>query len=104
MLIIFKHLLLLKIITGWLLPAFMWMELLECREYREVCQSARHNNPREMWRGSIHRMSLCGCSVAVTVAVTSHSLHHVTHITYLIKNMVCKMETVHILVQEVDTY
>jgi len=100
MLIILKHLLLLKIITGWLLPESMWMELLECREYREVCQSARHNNPREMWRGSIHRMSLCGRSVAVT----SHSLHHVTHVTYLIKNMVCKMETVHILLQEVDTY
>lgn len=43
-------------------------------------------------------MSLCGLSVAVT----SHSLHHITHVTYLIKNMVCELETVHVSLQEVD--
>jgi len=78
----------------------MLIEWLECREYREVCQSGRHDNPREMWRESVHRMSLCGLSVTVT----SHSLHYITHVTYLIKNMVCKMETLHILLQEVDLY
>ena len=78
----------------------MLIEWLECREYREVCQSGRHDNPREMWRESVHGMSLCGLSVTVT----SHSLHYITHVTYLIKNMVCKMETLHILLQEVDLY
>ena len=90
MFMVLKHLLLVKIITGWLSPTSLWMEWLEGRGYREVCQSGKHN-PREMWRESVHRMSLCGLSVAVT----SHSLHHITHITYLIKNMVCEMETVH---------
>jgi hypothetical protein len=88
---ILKHSLLVKITRGWLLPTSMWMQWLECREYRAVCQSGSRNNPRELWRRSIHRMSLCDFSVAVT----SPSLHHVTHITYLIKNMVCKMEAVH---------